>query len=138
MPEDDSGLNRRNVLKSIGIGALGSTLAVAGSGSVSATTDDSTHYHNALYGPHFPDPTIHRAGDGTWWAYGTNMNRNNDSDELLIPILRSDNLHEWTYVGEAFDSRPGWTYGPSGTGHPLLRRRVGDVLLAFTPPVGER
>ncbi|RDI70013.1 family 43 glycosylhydrolase [Halopelagius longus] len=106
--------DRRSVLKVIGTGIAGTAAAGRASETVSATTDGSTHYHNELYGPHFPDPTIHRDDSGTWWAYGTNMDRSdgsNDSEELLIPILRSDNLHEWTYVGEAFDSRPGWTYG---------------------------
>ena len=64
-------VDRRTVLKSIGVGAF----VTGATRSVTATTDDSTHYHNELYGPHFPDPTIHRADDGTWWAYGTNMNR---------------------------------------------------------------
>ncbi|MBV0902662.1 family 43 glycosylhydrolase [Haloarcula salina] len=114
MADDDSGVDRRSVLKTIGVGALGTAGGVASSGSASGSTDGSTHYHNELYGPHFPDPTIHRDDSGTWWAYGTNMNRDdgsNDSAERLVPILRSDNLHEWTYVGEAFGSRPGWTYG---------------------------
>ncbi|WP_221621702.1 family 43 glycosylhydrolase [Halocatena pleomorpha] len=111
---NDLAVNRRTVLKAIGGGALGVGSAISTRSSVTATTDDSTHYHNELYGPHFPDPTIHRDGNGTWWAYGTNMNRNdggNDPQERLIPILKSDNLHEWRYVTEAFDTRPGWTYG---------------------------
>lgn len=106
--------DRRSILKTIGAGALGTAGAFSVSGSSTATTDDSTHYHNELYGPHFPDPTIHRAADGTWYAYGTNMDRDDgsdDSEELLVPILSSTNLHDWTYEGEAFDSRPGWTYG---------------------------
>ncbi|ELZ06072.1 family 43 glycosylhydrolase [Natrialba asiatica] len=106
--------NRRTVLQTLGAGALG-TLGVSGaSDAVEASPDSSTHYHNELYGQHFPDPTIHRDESGTWWAYGTNMDRDDgadDSEELLVPILRSDDLHDWTYVGEAFDSRPGWTYG---------------------------
>lgn len=107
-------IDRRSILKTLGAGAFGSVAVIGSSGSISATPDDSTHYHNALYGPHFPDPTIHRDDNGIWWAYGTNMDRtdgSDDSEEFLVPILRSDDLHEWTYVGEAFDSRPGWTYG---------------------------
>ncbi len=104
---DQLDVDRRTVLKSIGVGAF----VTGATRSVTATTDDSTHYHNELYGPHFPDPTVHRADDGTWWAYGTNMNRENDSDERLVPILSSPDLVDWTYEGEAFTERPGWTYG---------------------------
>lgn len=106
--------DRRSLLKALGGGALVTAGAAGFSGGAAASTDDSTHYHNELFGPHFPDPTLFRDDSGTWWAYGTNMNRDdgdNDSEELLIPILRSDTLHQWEYVGEAFDSRPGWTYG---------------------------
>nr|WP_254764523.1 family 43 glycosylhydrolase [Natrinema marinum] len=105
--------DRRTVLQTIGIGALTTAGAAGMSGSVGAD-ESATHYHNPLYEPHFPDPTIHRAPDGTYYAYGTNMNRDdgsNDSEELLIPVLSSTNLVDWTYEGEAFDSRPGWTYG---------------------------
>ncbi|WP_121740868.1 family 43 glycosylhydrolase [Natronorubrum halophilum] len=102
--------NRRTVLKAIGVGAVGTTGVLGSSGSAVAD-HGGDHYTNSLYEPHFPDPEIHRADDGTWWAYGTNMDRENDSDELLVTILSSTDLVNWTFEGEAFDTRPGWTYG---------------------------
>jgi len=108
---DNSAIDRRTVLQSLGVGAA----AVGGLGVTGRVgADDATdHYHNPLYEPHFPDPTVIEA-DGTYYAYGTNMNRDdgsNDSEELLVPILSSTDLVNWTYEGEAFTSRPGWTYG---------------------------
>lgn len=113
MPDniEQTELARRSVLKAVGAGAFVTASVTGATGSASATTDDSTHYHNELWGPHFPDPEIHRADDGTWWAYGTNMNRESDADERLVPVLSSTDLVNWSYEGEAFDERPGWTYG---------------------------
>jgi len=79
--------------------------------STPTQTPSSETYENPLYEPHFPDPTILQADDGTYYAYGTNMDRLNTDEELLIPILKSDNLVDWEYVGEAFEERPGWTMG---------------------------
>ncbi|CCQ34263.1 phosphoglycerate mutase protein [Halorhabdus tiamatea SARL4B] len=107
--DDTHTLNRRHVLKSIGAGAVGTT-SVLSARSVIADSD-GTHYSNPLYGPDFADPTIHRADDGTWWAYASNMSYIDDADEELVPILSSPDLVNWTYEGEAFDSRPGWLYG---------------------------
>jgi len=108
--DDTHSLNRRHVLKSIGVGALGTTGILGASGSAIAD-NGGDHYSNPLYGPDFADPTIHRAEDGTWWAYASNMSYIEDSDERLIPILSSPDLVNWTYEGEAFNSRPGWLYG---------------------------
>ncbi|WP_083870313.1 family 43 glycosylhydrolase [Haloterrigena salina] len=102
--------NRRSVLRTLGAGAIG-TAGILGSSGLGSADHGGDHYYNPLHEPHFPDPEVHRAADGTWWAYGTNMNRENTDDELLVPILSSTDLVNWTYVGEAFDARPGWTDG---------------------------
>lgn len=102
---------RRRLLKAISAGTIGAIGAAGASGAASATSHDDTHYENPLYGPDFADPTIHRADDGTWWAYASNMSYTDDADERLVPICSSTDLVDWTYEGEAFDSRPGWLYG---------------------------
>jgi arabinan endo-1,5-alpha-L-arabinosidase len=61
----------------------------------------------------FADPAVIRAKDGHWYAYGTtDAVRQSAGDESLhyLPILRSDDLLHWTYVGDVFepDARPGW------------------------------
>jgi hypothetical protein len=53
----------------------------------------------------FPDPSIIRAKDGFWYAYGT-MDRTFQSrgdDELhKIPMARSKDMVHWEYVGDVF------------------------------------
>ncbi|GAB3033640.1 family 43 glycosylhydrolase [Natronobiforma cellulositropha] len=103
-------VGRRDLLRAIGAGAIGSALLSGSVGTASATNDEETHFENPLYGPDFADPTVHRDDDGTWWAYASNMSYSHAS-ERLVPVLSSPDLVDWTYEGEAFDSRPGWLYG---------------------------
>lgn len=104
-------IERRDLLRAIGAGAIGAAGASLSTGTTSATSHENTYYENPLYGPDFADPTIHRADDGTWWAYASNMSYSQDADERLVPILSSPDLVDWTVEGEAFGSRPGWLYG---------------------------
>lgn len=63
----------------------------------------------------FADPAVVRGRDGYWYAYGT-------TDPLfegegvfhLIPILRSTDLVEWEYVGDAFTPETLPTYAADG------------------------
>jgi arabinan endo-1,5-alpha-L-arabinosidase len=65
------------------------------------------------------DPSIiHSAppqGDGAWYMYCT-TDPLNDQDPTfnLIPILRSFDLIEWEYVGNAFAARPVWAGATAG------------------------
>ena len=65
-----------------------------------------------------PDPTIIRGqtpGDMYWYLYCTTDPRDSTARDtrgalvfLLIPIFRSQNLVDWTYVGDVFQDRPGF------------------------------
>ncbi|AWB28607.1 family 43 glycosylhydrolase [Halococcoides cellulosivorans] len=100
---------RREYLQSVGaVGAFG---VAASCGSAAAQSAEETTYENPLHGPDFADPTIHRAEDGTWWAYASNMSYSDPANETLVPILSSPDLVNWTEEGEAFASEPGWTEG---------------------------
>ncbi|WP_087714761.1 family 43 glycosylhydrolase [Natronolimnobius baerhuensis] len=110
-PTGIDALERRRLLQAIGAGTLGAVGLAGTSGSALATSDDELSYENPLYGPDFADPAVHRDDDGTWWAYASNMSYTDNADERLVPILSSTDLVDWTYEGEAFDSRPGWLYG---------------------------
>nr|WP_226013533.1 family 43 glycosylhydrolase [Halomicrobium salinisoli] len=104
-------VSRRSVLQVIGASAVGTAGLSRSSGTASAVRPGDGFYENPLYGPDFADPTVHRADDGTWWAYASNMSYSQESDEMLVPMLSSPDLVDWTYEGEAFSSRPGWTLG---------------------------
>lgn len=67
---------------------------------MSAVADD---YENPVISRSLPDPTVMRAPDGNFYLYATENVRN-------VPIYKSPDLVNWTFVGTAFnpDSRPQW------------------------------
>ncbi|MFB6308902.1 MAG: family 43 glycosylhydrolase [Haloarculaceae archaeon] len=100
-------MNRRNVLKTLGAGALGAA-TVAGSSGSAAADHGGNHYSNPTHPYEFADPTVIQADDGTYYAYASNMERDQESQEAMVPILESTDLVNWTYIGDAFDSYPTW------------------------------
>ncbi|MBN2766059.1 MAG: family 43 glycosylhydrolase [Paludibacteraceae bacterium] len=70
------------------------------------TTAD-TLYQNPVFQPDLADPTVVRAADGAFYAYGT---ENNWSAGIhrMVPILKSKDLVNWEYVTDAFVARPSW------------------------------
>lgn len=71
------------------------------------STKGPTMYQNPVFEPDLADPTVVRGGDGWFYAYGTE-NRWTDGVHRLVPVVRSKNLVQWQYVGDAFVSRPTW------------------------------
>jgi arabinan endo-1,5-alpha-L-arabinosidase len=76
----------------------------------------------------FPDPTVLHANDGYYYAYATGDPLNSDDRDPggnfifhTIPQLRSADLVNWTYIGDAFSSRPDWLEPTSGMWAPDVR-----------------
>ena len=63
-------------------------------------------YQNPVLDEDFPDPTIIRAADGWYYAYGTQTKRNN----LIVNIqaARSRDLASWEWLGEVLPDKPVW------------------------------
>ena len=70
---------------------------------LSLLTSQAQEYHNPVIAQSLPDPTVMRADDGYFYLYATENIRN-------LPIYRSKNLVDWTFVGTAFtgETRPQW------------------------------
>lgn len=64
-------------------------------------------YSNPVFGPVFADPSIIKAKDGNYYAYGTE-DAWDDGLNHLVPIIRSEDLTHWTFVRDAFDVKPLW------------------------------
>lgn len=77
----------------------------------SPTTAD-TMYQNPLFEPDLADPSVIRAADGWFYAYGT-QNTWAQGINRITPIVRSKNLVKWEYVADAFSatSKPTWHDG---------------------------
>lgn len=63
-------------------------------------------YTNPVLDRNFPDPTVIRASDGSYYAYGTNTEE--DGRTLNIQVARSSDLVEWEHLGDALPAKPAW------------------------------
>jgi hypothetical protein len=94
-------------------------LAPAGTPAVADPGDQPGTYQNHIMdniADAYSDPSIIRGKDGYWYAYAsqTSMRRDNQGgpweSQYFMPITRSADLVNWTYVGEVFgpDNYPTW------------------------------
>jgi arabinan endo-1,5-alpha-L-arabinosidase len=88
------------------------------------------------------DPSIisgHETGDPHWYVFCT-MDPLNDADRdedggfvfRKMPILRSADLANWTYVGDVFDERPDWVGDTAGLWAPEIVYDGERYLLYYT------
>jgi len=70
-------------------------------------TSADTLYQNPVFEPDLADPSVVKAADGWFYAYGTENNWSNGIHRM-VPIIKSKNLTKWEYVADAFIARPTW------------------------------
>ncbi|MEA2461738.1 MAG: arabinan endo,5-alpha-L-arabinosidase [Actinomycetota bacterium] len=92
----------------------------------------SEQYTNSVYPHNAGDPAVLRAADGTFYTYTTQTSADGTGPHL--PVLRSSNLVDWTYVGDALPSLPGWALdGPNrDTWAPHVIARAGGYYLYYS------
>ncbi|WLD92798.1 family 43 glycosylhydrolase [Alkalihalobacillus sp. AL-G] len=98
---------------------------------VSGCADHQNQYANPVFEPVIADPSIVKAGDGYYYAYGTEDAWGEKTKPKLIPIVRSKNLTEWEYVGEAFNEKPSWKK-PGGLWAPDIAKYNGKYYLYYS------
>ncbi len=81
----------------------------------------------------FADPAIIRAKDGFYYAYATSDPLFEGDRERLLPMIRSNDLVHWTYIGQALQNRPEYL-GPCRPGvfAPDIRYMNGQYYLYFS------
>lgn len=82
--------------------------SATGSAAIPAATSVAATYQNPVFEPDLADPSVIKADDGFFYAYGTENDWQDGKPPHLIPIIRSKNLTQWEYVGNAFSTRPTW------------------------------
>src|SRR5947199_1531169 len=86
--------------------AAAGLLSVTGCATVPARPPVAATYVNPVLDADFPDPTVIRAPDGSYYGYGTQTQRN--GRWINIQIARSVDLVHWRYVGDALPVKPNW------------------------------
>jgi len=96
--------------------------AVLFAGASDAFSQDT--FSNPVIPTSLPDPTVIRADDGFFYLYATENVRN-------LPIYRSPDLVDWTFVGTVFtqETRPKWNR-KGGLWAPDINR-IGDKYVLY-------
>jgi arabinan endo-1,5-alpha-L-arabinosidase len=87
----------------------------------------------------FADPAVIRGNDGFYYAYATtdplHSNDRDSSGNFIfhkVPMARSSDLVNWTYIGDAFSTNPPWLEPTSGIWAPDIRFFNGQYYLYYT------
>lgn len=66
-------------------------------------------YRNPVFKPILADPTIIKDPNSDYfYAYGTEDYWSMDGKNHLVAIIKSKDLINWKYIGDAFTQKPGW------------------------------
>lgn len=84
---------------------LGAVALIAG-WSTAPDARGTRTYANPVLDADFPDPTVIRAGNGLYYAYATQTERN--GRWVNVQLIRSSDLVHWRYLGDAMPVKPGW------------------------------
>ena len=82
------------------------TAAPDAKAATNAAPGGISSFTNPVWNEDFPDPTIIRAADGYYYAYGTQTKRQNKV--INIQIARSRDLVAWEHLGDALPQKPAW------------------------------
>ncbi|MEO8827436.1 family 43 glycosylhydrolase, partial [Lapillicoccus sp.] len=100
----------------------------------SVTRSSYTNPVSKSFADTFADPSLIRAKDGWWYAYGTSDPlRSGQTVPQQIPIARSHDLVSWTYVGQAFTTatRPSWAASDAALWAPDIRSVDGQYRMYY-------
>jgi beta-xylosidase len=104
--------------------------SATGTAVTDVPADAGPTYDNPVYHSDFPDPFVLRVDD-TYYAYSTS------SGSANIPIITSNDLVEWRYIGDALPALPPWVSLGVGVWAPAVLPTDAGYVLYYTPEVEE-
>jgi arabinan endo-1,5-alpha-L-arabinosidase len=87
-------------------------------------------YTNPILNDNFPDPTIIRAADGYYYAYGTQTKR--AGRIINLQVARSSDLVNWDYLGEGLPHKPAWAATTQKIWAPHVSEHQGRYYLYYS------
>lgn len=91
---------------------------------------EAATYTNPVLDRDFPDPTVIRAADGTYYAYATQGDH--EGRTMNIQVARSGDLVNWDYVGDALPVKPRWASRTQDFWAPHVAEHGGTYYLYFS------
>ncbi|HEU0097247.1 MAG TPA: glycoside hydrolase family 43 protein [Allosphingosinicella sp.] len=87
-------------------------------------------FANPVLDSDFPDPAVIRAGDGYYYAYATQTER--DGKWINFQVARSRDLVAWQHLGDALPAKPGWASRTQDFWAPHVARHAGRYYLYYS------
>ncbi len=87
-------------------------------------------YTNPVLDDNFPDPTVIRAADGCYYAYGTQTKR--AGVIINLQVARSRDLIAWEYLGEGLPEKPAWAATSQKIWAPHVSEHGGRYFLYYS------
>lgn len=87
-------------------------------------------YTNPILDENFPDPTIIRASDGRYYAYGTQTKR--AGAIINLQVARSSDLVQWEHLGEGLPEKPRWAQQSQKIWAPHVSEHGGRYYLYYS------
>lgn len=93
--------------------------------------DSPNSYTNPIWDYDFADPTIIRAADGQYYAYGTQTKRPGGVI-VNMQVARSADLVHWDYLGDALPTKPAWASSTQKLWAPHVSEHAGRYYLYYS------
>src|SRR5689334_17548324 len=87
-------------------------------------------YTNPVWDDDFPDPTLIRAADGYYYAYGTQTKR--QGRIINLQVARSPDLVTWELLGEGMPDKPRWAAHTQKFWAPHVSEHAGRYYLYYS------
>ena len=87
-------------------------------------------YANPVLDADFPDPTVIRAPDGSYYGYATQAKRG--GIWINLQLARSKDLIHWRYIGDALPVKPAWASQTQDFWAPHVSREGKGYILYFS------
>lgn len=87
-------------------------------------------YSNPVFDTDFPDPTVMRARDGSYYAYATQTII--EGKTINIQVARSKDLVHWTHLGDALPVKPQWATQTQKFWAPHVSEHRGTYYMYFS------
>lgn len=126
--------------------AIGAVVFLCGAGAMADSGSSCPFYRNPItiklpdgsLMTNCADPTVQQGNDGYWYAVCTtdslsdgDVDANGNRNMHLMPTIRTRDFETWSYVGDAFTTRPAWAAPTAGLWAPEVVRRNGQYYLYY-------
>ncbi|MGI4883508.1 MAG: glycoside hydrolase family 43 protein [Janthinobacterium lividum] len=109
---------------------IAGALLGAGPAAAQPARGAAATYTNPVWDADFPDPTVIRARDGYYYAYGTQGSPT--GQPLNLQVARSADLVHWTHLGDALPTKPAWAHTTYSFWAPHVSEVGGTYYLYFS------